>query len=81
MLGRAAAQRAQADAYQKTLLPTAEAIESLAEESYRLGRGTLLSVLEAQRSLRDVRSEALGAHLAHQSALADLEEVLGGPIE
>jgi cobalt-zinc-cadmium efflux system outer membrane protein len=80
-LGRAAAQRAQADAYQKTLLPTAEAIESLAEESYRLGRGTLLSVLEAQRSLRDVRSEALAAHLAHQSALADLEDVLGGPIE
>ena len=80
-VGRAAAQRAQAQAYQKTLLPTAEAIESLVEEGYRLGRGTLLSVLEAQRSLRDVRSEALAAQLAHQSALADLEDVLGGPIE
>jgi cobalt-zinc-cadmium efflux system outer membrane protein len=80
-LGRAAAQRAQAESYRKTLLPTAVEIETLAEESYRLGRGTLVSVLEAQRGLRDVRGEATAARLAEQSALADLEDVLGGPIE
>ena len=80
-LGRAAAQRARAESYRKTLLPTATEIEALAEESYRLGRAGLLSVLDAQRALRDVRAEATAARLAEQSALADLEDVLGGPIE
>ena len=80
-LGRAAAQRARAESYRKTLLPTATQIEALAEESYRLGRAGLLSVLDAQRALRDVRAEATAAQLAEQSALADLEDVLGGPIE
>jgi cobalt-zinc-cadmium efflux system outer membrane protein len=78
---RALAQRAQVAAYRETLLPTATTIESLAEEGYRLGRATVLAVLEAQRSLRDTKKEYLDALLSLQSALADLEDVLGGPIE
>jgi outer membrane protein, heavy metal efflux system len=78
---RALAQRAQVAAYRETLLPTATTIESLAEEAYRLGRSPVLVVLEAQRTLRDTRAEYLSSLLSLQSALADLEDVLGGPIE
>ncbi|HUD73112.1 MAG TPA: TolC family protein [Dongiaceae bacterium] len=80
-VGRAQAQAEQALAYRTTLLPTAEEIGALAEESYRLGRATLLTLLEAQRSLRDVRHEAIAAQVSLQSALADLEDVLGTPLE
>jgi len=41
----------------------------------------VLAVLDAQRTLRDAKSEYLTALLSYQSALADLEDVLGGPIE
>jgi cobalt-zinc-cadmium efflux system outer membrane protein len=78
---RALAQRAQVAAYRETLVPTATTIESLAEEGYRLGRSPVLAVLEAQRTLRDAKSEYLSSLLSLQSALADLEDVLGGPIE
>jgi cobalt-zinc-cadmium efflux system outer membrane protein len=80
-LARAEALRAQADAYRRMLVPTAVEIEALAQESYTLGRTTVLAVLDAQRSLREVRSESVQAQVALQSALADLEDVLGGPIE
>jgi cobalt-zinc-cadmium efflux system outer membrane protein len=78
---RATAQRAQVSAYRETLVPTATTIESLAEEGYRLGRSPVLAVLEAQRTLRDAKSEYLASLLSLQSALADLEDVLGGPID
>jgi len=78
---RAEAQRAQVAAYRETLMPTATTIESLAEEAYRLGRSPVLAVLEAQRSLRDTKSDYLAALVSFQSALADLEDALGGPID
>jgi len=78
---RALAQRAQLAAYRETLLPTATTIEQLAEEAYRLGRSPVLAVLEAQRSLRDTKIDYLAALVSFQSALADLEDALGGPIE
>jgi cobalt-zinc-cadmium efflux system outer membrane protein len=80
-LARAEAQRDQVDSFRRTLVPTAVSIEELAEESYRLGRTPVLAVLDAQRSLRDVRSDYLQSCLALQAAVADLEDVLGGPIE
>jgi cobalt-zinc-cadmium efflux system outer membrane protein len=78
---RAQAQRTQVAAYRETLVPTATTIESLAEEGYRLGRSPVLAVLEAQRTLRDAKSEYLASLLSLQSSLADLEDVLGGPID
>jgi cobalt-zinc-cadmium efflux system outer membrane protein len=73
--------RRQVAAYAKTLVPTAISIESLAEESYKLGRTPLLTVLEAQRTLRDVRREYLQALADFQSAVAELEEIIGEPIQ
>jgi outer membrane protein, heavy metal efflux system len=80
-LARMEAWRRQVDTYRQTLVPTATALQSLAEESYRLGRNPVLAVLEAQRALRDLKREYLQALLDFQTAVADLEEVVGGPIE
>ena len=49
----------------------------MAEESYREGKSSILTVLEAQRSLRDVRVEFLQAQFDFQMAVADLEEAAG----
>jgi outer membrane protein, heavy metal efflux system len=76
-VSRIEAARRQLDAFRARLVPTATDLESLAEDSYRLGRSSLLSLLDAQRSLHDVRLEALQAALDLQLALADLEEIIG----
>lgn len=79
-LAKIEAQRRRADAYQQRLVPTATDLESLSEESYRAGRTSVLGVLDAQRSLRDLRSEALQAALEMQFSLAELEGLLGAPL-
>lgn len=78
---RVAARRAQVEAFRTTLLPTATELQGLAEESYRLGRDSILTALDAQRSLRDVKFEYLQALMALQEAVADLEDILGVPIQ
>jgi cobalt-zinc-cadmium efflux system outer membrane protein len=80
-LERVTAQRARVEAFQATLVPTATTIQGLVEESYRLGRDSILTTLVAQRALRDVRTEYLEALLALQAAVADLEDILGAPIQ
>jgi outer membrane protein, heavy metal efflux system len=79
-IARIDAQRRQLEAYQQRLVPTATDLEALAEESYRAGRTSVLGVLDAQRSLRDLTREALQAALDLQLSLADLEELLGTEI-
>jgi cobalt-zinc-cadmium efflux system outer membrane protein len=79
-VARIDAQRRQLEAYQQRLVPTATNLEALAEESYRAGRTSVLGVLDAQRSLRDLTREALQAALDLQLSLADLEELLGTEI-
>jgi cobalt-zinc-cadmium efflux system outer membrane protein len=79
-LGRIDAERRQLDLYRTRVIPAAVELAALAEESYKAGRDTLLALLDAQRSLRDVKRDYLQALLDFQAALADLEEVIGGPI-
>jgi len=57
-------------------VPAAASLQQLAEESYRLGRTTVLGVLESQRALRDLMIEYLQALAEFQNALADLERSL-----
>jgi cobalt-zinc-cadmium efflux system outer membrane protein len=80
-LERVTAQKAQVEAFRATLVPTASAIQGLVEESYRLGRDSILTTLVAQRALRDVKTEYLEALLALQAAVADLEDILGSSIQ
>lgn len=80
-VARIDANRRRVDAFTQRLVPTATNLESLAEESYRAGRTSVLAVLDAQRSLRDLSLEALQASLDLQTSLADLEELLGTAIQ
>jgi cobalt-zinc-cadmium efflux system outer membrane protein len=80
-LERVTAQRARVEAFQATLVPTATAIQGLVEESYRLGRDSILTTLVAQRALRDIKTEYLEALKALQAAVADLEDILGATIQ
>jgi cobalt-zinc-cadmium efflux system outer membrane protein len=79
-LARIDAERRQVEAYEQRLVPTATDLQSLAEESYRAGRTSVLGLLDAQRSLRDLRREALQVALDLQLTLAELEELLGTTI-
>ena len=78
---RATAQLARVEAFRSKLVPTATELQSLAEESYQLGRTSMLAALEAQRSLRDLKYDYLQALLELQQAIADLEDILGAPIQ
>jgi outer membrane protein TolC len=69
------------EAYTQRLVPTATDLAALAEESYRAGRTSALGVLDAQRSLRDLRRDGLQAALDLQLSIADLEEILGTDIK
>ncbi len=80
-LARMDAQKKQVDAFRSRIIPAATELTTLAEESYKLGRNSVLALIDAQRSLRDVKREYLQALLDFQAALADLEEVIGAPIE
>jgi cobalt-zinc-cadmium efflux system outer membrane protein len=75
------AQRTQAETYRATLVPVAQQLESLAEQSYRAGKADILMVLTAQRNVQDVEQSYLQSLLAVQSAFAGLEEIVGTPID
>jgi len=77
---RVEAARRQAQTFQQRLIPVATELESLSEESYQAGRISVLGVLDAQRSLRDLSRDALQASLDLQTALAELEDLLGTPL-
>ena len=80
-LGQAAlrldAARQQVSFYETKLLPDAERVRQLANESYRAGQTSLLAVIDAGRNAREVRQGYLQALFDYQSALADLEQAAG----
>jgi len=63
--------------YENEILPTSQEIEQLSVESYQAGRSGILSVIDAQRSAREVRIESLDVLLQVETALADLEQTAG----
>ncbi|HUR35356.1 MAG TPA: TolC family protein [Vicinamibacterales bacterium] len=77
---RVDAARRQVDTFRQRLIPVATELEALAEDSYAAGRTSVLGVLDAQRSLRDLSRDAVQAALDLQLALAELEELLGTPL-
>jgi cobalt-zinc-cadmium efflux system outer membrane protein len=79
-LARIEAQRQRVESYRTRVIPAATELADLAEESYKAGRSPLLVLIEAQRALRDAKRDYLDALEEFQAALADLEEVIGGPI-
>ncbi len=77
---RLRAQQSRVDIFRNEIIPAAEELYRLAEESYREGKSSILTVLDAQKSLRDVRLESVQAEFDFQMAMADLEEAGGVPI-
>lgn len=66
--------------YTENLLEAAEEVYRIASRSYVEGEASYLEVLEAQRVLRTTRTEYTQALFEYQSALADLEQAVGGPL-
>ena len=75
------AQRTQAETYRATLVPVAQQLESLAEQSYRAGKADILMVLTAQRNVQDVEQSYLQSLLTVQSTFGQLEEIVGTSID
>ncbi len=78
---RAEAARRQYLRYRDEILPQLTTIEAMAEDSYRSGQTNLTAFLQAVLAARELRLRATEAGLAYQTALADLERALGGPIQ
>lgn len=71
----------QAQIYRQRLVPNAQRVQGLAEESYRAGKTDILFVLDAQRNLLEVERNYLGSLASLQLAYATLEESVGGPLQ
>jgi cobalt-zinc-cadmium efflux system outer membrane protein len=69
--------RRQVEFYETKLLPAAERVRELANEAYRIGQTSLLSVIDATRNAREVRQAYLQALFDYQTAVADLEQAAG----
>ncbi len=76
-----ATRQAQVELYRRTLLPAARRLQSLAEESYRAGKSSILTVLDAQRNIQQVERDYLDSLTALQVAFAGLEETVGASLD
>jgi outer membrane protein, heavy metal efflux system len=78
---RAQAQQELYARYRDDILPQAEQVEALAEDAYELGQTGLAALLQALEATRDLRLRSLEAAEGLQTALADLEGAMGGPLQ
>ena len=75
------AQRTQVQLYRDRLLPVARQLESMAEESYRAGKTSILTAIQAQQAVQSVESSYLQSLEQLQGFYAGLEETVGGPVD
>jgi cobalt-zinc-cadmium efflux system outer membrane protein len=66
--------------YRTQLLPDAEDVLRLAQESYELGKAGLSSVIVAQQGVQEVIVGYLTAIAEYQTAWSDLERAVGAPL-
>ncbi len=71
----------QAQQYRDRILPRTQRLQEMAEDSYRSGKTSVLTLIDAQRRLNDVRKAYLDAVFAAQSSFAALEEAVGAPLD
>jgi cobalt-zinc-cadmium efflux system outer membrane protein len=76
----AEAQRLAYVRYRDVILPLAQQVEQLAQDSYQLGQTGIAALLQALQAARDVRLRSLDAGSQFQTALADLERAIGAPL-
>jgi len=75
------ARETQTQLYRQTILPSSRQLEEMTEESYRAGKANIMTVLGAQRDVRQVERDYLDSLLAVQSAISQLEEAVGAPLD
>ena len=63
-----------------SILPQAQQVEQLAQDSYQLGQTGIAALLQALQAARDLRLRSLDAVAQFQGALADLERAIGAPL-
>ena len=66
--------------YQNEILPLAQQVETMAEDSYRLGQTGIAALLQALQASRDVRLRSLQTASDFQDALGQLERAVGAPL-
>ena len=76
----AEAQRLAFVRFRDLILPQAEEVEQLAQDSYQLGQTGIAALLQALQASRDLRLRALDAGSQFEAALADLERAIGAPL-
>ncbi|HZD95299.1 MAG TPA: TolC family protein [Candidatus Sulfotelmatobacter sp.] len=67
--------------YHDRVMPETIRLERMAEDSYQSGKTNVLTLLDAQRRLGDVRKAYLEALLSAQTSFAVLEEAVGVPLD
>ena len=75
------ARSAQTGIFREKLVPSAERLQQMAEESYKAGKANILTVLDAERNASAVKREYLDSLLAAHAAFATLEEAVGAPLD
>jgi outer membrane protein, heavy metal efflux system len=80
-VARAAAARQAVQRYQADILPAAQEVETMAQESYTSGQTGLPALLQTLQAGREIRQRAVQAGLDYQVALADLERAIGTRIQ
>ena len=66
---------------QKEILPKAEDALAISRDGFALGRFSYLEVLDAQRTIFDVKQEYIQAATAYHQFLVEMERLTGQPIE
>jgi outer membrane protein, heavy metal efflux system len=75
------AERRQFIRYRDEILPQATEVENMADDAYRLGQTGIAAYLQALQATRNVRLRLLQAEADLNTALADLEEAMGAPLQ
>ena len=63
------------------VLPGAQSAFDAATEGYRIGKFDFLDMLDAQRSLFEVKGSYINALAAHHKAVANVERLIGEPLQ
>ena len=63
------------------VLPSAQSAFDAVTEGYRIGKFDFLEMLDAQRTLFDVRSSYIDALAKYHKAVADVERLIGEPLQ
>ncbi len=69
------------DGLQKEIVPKAEDALALSRDGFAQGRFSYLEVLDAQRTLFDIKQEYIQTATAYHQFLVELERLIGQPIE